>query len=102
MAEQPDTTAPAAARFQNAREKAKAAEFATRGYVITEDNDLALKDLALALDAVGEITEGGAELPEVTAASWGALFRTFARQAKAIHETAAFANEAMARPRGLH
>lgn len=102
MAEQPDTSTSAQARFQNARENAKAAETATRGYVISEDNDYALKDLALALYSMGEIIEGCGELPELPEANWGALFRTFGRQAKAIHETAAFANSAMARPRGLH
>jgi hypothetical protein len=80
----------------------KAAEAATRGYVISEDNDLALKDLSLALYAVGEIIEQGGDLPELPEANWGALFRTFARQAEAIHTDALFANQAMARPRGVH
>ena len=78
------------------------AETEQRGYVITEDNDLALKDLALALDAVGEIIENGGNMPELPEGHWGALFRTFGRQAKAIHAEALFANHAMARPRDLN
>lgn len=80
----------------------KAAEIETRGYVISEDSDHALKDLALALNAVGDLIEAGGELHEVPEGHLGALFRTFARQVKAIHETAPFANRAMARPRSIN
>lgn len=80
----------------------KAAEIEIRGYVISEDNDHALKDLALALHAVGDLIEAGGEMHEIPESDLGALFRTFARQVKAIHEAAPFANRAMARPRSIN
>ena len=80
-----------------------ASQFKTRGYIITEDNDLALKDLGQALDAVATLCdERQDDLPEIPGEMWGALFRTFARQAQAIHRDAAFSNSAMAAPRDLN
>lgn len=76
------------------------AQFRTRGYIISEDNDFALRDVANALEAVGMLCEERQDdVPEMSRAMWGGLFRTFSRQVKAIHDQAAFANEAMARKR---
>lgn len=77
-----------------------AAQFRTHGYIISEDADFALRDVANALDAIGMLCEERQDdVPEMSPAMWGGLFRTFSRQVKAIHDQAAFANEAMARKR---
>ena len=76
------------------------AQFKTRGYVITEDNDSAMLDAANALDAIATLCEERTgDVPEMSPAMWGGLFRTFSRQMKAVHDEAGFANEALARKR---
>ena len=78
------------------------AEVKTRGYVINEDGDYALRDLSLALDAVAELIEGTGEKAEIPEGHLGALLRVFSRQAKAIAAEALFANHVMARPRSVN
>lgn len=79
-----------------------AAQFQTRGYIVSEEDDLALLDIANALDAVSMLCEERKDdVPEMTRAMWGGLFRTFSRQVKAIHDQASYANDAMARRRDL-
>lgn len=103
MAAKSNTTAPFPASVQNASRNAQIGETAAiemGGYLITEDNDLALKDLSNALEAVATLCdEGGNMLPDMPGEMWAGLLRTFARQATAIHHEAAFANHATARPR---
>lgn len=77
-----------------------AAQFRTRGYVITEDADLALKDLSEGLDAIATLVEERqGDVPEMSREMWAGLIRTFSRQAKSIRGEASYANEAMARTR---
>ncbi|MGK2285084.1 hypothetical protein [Pedomonas sp. V897] len=83
--------------------KREADQFETRGYIITEDADLALKDVAQGLSAIAQIMdEHGANVVDLTGADFAAIFRTFSRQAKAIYDDAAFANKVVARSRDLH
>lgn len=80
-----------------------AAEVPARGYIVTEDNDLALADLAGGLNAIAMLTEERPDdMPEIPKSDWAGLLRTFARQASAIRDGALFANKAMARPRHLN
>lgn len=90
----------ARASTRNTRPDA-AAQFRTRGYVISEDADFALNDVAQALNAIASLCEEReGDVPEISKKEWGGLFRTFSRQVAAIHDEAAFANDAMARHRG--
>ncbi len=74
-----------------------------RGYIISEDADFALKDIANGLDAIATLCEEReGDVPEMSPQMWGGLLRTFSRQAKAIYEGSAFANRALARPRDMH
>lgn len=83
--------------------KREADQFETRGYIITEDADLALKDVALGLDALASLCEERTgDMPEIPPSQWAGLIRTFSRQAKAIYDDAAFANRASATKRDLH
>ena len=74
------------------------AEAQMRGYLLSEDSQLALRDLGLALESVAELCEQRTDdVPELSAAMWGGLFRTFSRQAQAIHDGADFSNMALVR-----
>lgn len=78
----------------------QAAQFHARGYVVSEDSDFALTDIARGLDALAQLCEERIDdMPEIPPANWGGLLRTFSRQAKAIGESAAFTNDAIARKR---
>lgn len=82
---------------------AAASESETRGYVITEDADFALKDVALGLDALAMLCEDRTgDMPDIPPDHWGGLLRTFSRQAKAIYDHATWANKAAVRPRDLN
>lgn len=74
-----------------------------RGFVISEDADMALKDVATGLSALALLfDENPHSLPELNGADYAAIFRTFARQAQQVHDDSLFANQAMARPRDVH
>lgn len=76
------------------------AQFRARGYVLSEDSDLALRDIARGLDALAQLCEDRSDdMPEIPPGNWGALLRTFSRQAQSIGEGAAWTNDAMARKR---
>jgi len=75
-------------------------QFQTHGYIVSEESDLALRDLGAAMDAIAMLCEDRKDdVPEMSPQMWGGLFRTLARQAKAIHNGAAFTHDATARAR---
>lgn len=76
------------------------AQFRTRGYIINEDNDFALGEIATAMIAMGSICEAaGHTMPELNGFDYAAIFRSFGRQIQHIHDAAPFTGEAMARKR---
>lgn len=74
-----------------------------RGFIITEETEFALKDVANGLDAVAMLTEErSGDTPEIPPENWAGLLRVFSRQVQGALDSAGFANNAMARPRELH
>lgn len=69
------------------------------GYVVGENEQFALRDLARAMSAVGsmcdEMVHGMSEIPQE---QMGSLFRVFARQVNAALDVAPFTWDAPARP----
>lgn len=82
------------------------AQFRTRGYVLTEDSDMILRDLFAAMDAASfayDMDQGGAALNyDLTGDQVAALLRSFSRLGKSVLQEAPFANEALACPRSKH
>jgi len=77
-----------------------AAQFETRGYIIDEDSDWALRDVASGLSAIAALAVArDIALAELSGAQWGGLLRTFSRQVQSITNEAAFTNQATARKR---
>lgn len=81
------------------------AQFRTRGYVLSEDAEMVLKDLFAAIDATAfayDMDQGGTANFDLTGDQVAAVMRTWARMGKHVLSGAPFANEAMACPRDLH
>lgn len=77
-----------------------ATQFKARGYLIGEDAEMALRDVANGLDALAQLCEDrGGYMPEIPPAHWAGLLRTFSRQTDTIRTGAGFANEAMCEKR---
>lgn len=71
-----------------------------RGYVISEESEMALRDLGAAMHAVAQmLDETGSDQPDLCGSDYAALLRTFGRQAQSIGHDAAFANRAMVQAR---
>lgn len=80
------------------------AQFRTRGYVLTEDADMILKDLFAAMEATAfayDMDQGGTANFDLTGDQVAAVLRSYARLGKQVISGAPFASEAMARPRGI-
>jgi len=77
-----------------------AAQFRVRGYVLSENDEFALRDLANGLDAIASLCdERTGDMPELPPSHWAGLLRTFSRTATRIAISAPFANNAMAQAR---
>lgn len=80
-----------------------AAQFKTRGYVISEDGEMFLKDLFAGMEAAAFAYDmdqgGGAQNFDLTGDQVAALLRSFARLGKQVLMGAPFASEALARKR---
>ena len=70
------------------------------GYIIGEDKDFALLEIARGLDAVAQLCEDReGDLPEIPPVNLAALLRVFGRAAQEIYDSAGWTKEAMARSR---
>lgn len=81
------------------------AQFRTRGYVLSEDAEMVLKDLFAAIEATAfayDMDQGGTANFDLSGDQVAAVMRTWARLGKQIISSTPFANEAMASPRDLH
>lgn len=80
-----------------------AAQFKTRGYVLSEDSEYILRDLFAAMEATAyayDMDEGGAgQNFDLTGDQVAAVLRTWARVGRQVLSGAPFAFEAMARQR---
>ena len=77
------------------------AQFEIRGYVLSENAEAALSDVAGGLMALSLLCEERQDdMPEIAPAQWGGLLRVFSRQVQAVTDEAPFANKALARKRG--
>lgn len=66
------------------------------GYIINEDKDFALLEIARGLDAVAQLCEDReGDLPEIPPVNLAALLRVFGRAAQDIHDNAGWAKDAM-------
>ena len=73
-----------------------AAQFETRGYVVSEEADFALRDMAEALDGIALLCEERTDdMPELTKRQWAGILRTFGRQVQTIRADAGFTQKAM-------
>lgn len=82
-----------------------AAQFTTRGYVLSEDAEMTLKDIFAAMDATAfayDMDRGGTANFDLTGDQVAAVLRCWARLGKQVINGAPFANEAMAHPRDMH
>jgi len=79
------------------------AQFKTRGYVLSEDSEMFLRDLFAAMEATAfayDMDQGGAgQNFDLTGDQVAAVLRSYARLGKSIITEAPFATEAMARKR---
>lgn len=74
-----------------------------RGYIIDEDDDYALQDLARAMGAVAMMLDDREnDMMELTGGDLASLLRIFGRCAQNIHDKADFANQANVKPRHLN
>lgn len=75
-----------------------AAQFRARGYVLTEDNQQALRDLFLGMNVTAEVIEAqdnaGQGAVDMTGNELGALLRSFARLGNTLTFDAPFTNAA--------
>lgn len=80
-----------------------AAQFKTRGYVISEDQEYALRDMFTAMEATAfahDMDTAGANLNyDLTGDQVAAMLRSFARLGRSLLSNAPFTNSATARPR---
>ncbi|MCB5423973.1 hypothetical protein H0274_01770 [Altererythrobacter sp. CC-YST694] len=83
--------------------KSVAVQISARGYVVDEDQDLALKDASTALMALALICdEAGDRFAELDGGDFAAIFRTFGRQIEQVRASAPYTLKCDARPRELH
>ena len=78
------------------------AQFKTRGYVVSEDGDMVLRDLFAAMEATAfayDQDKGGVTNFDLTGDQVAAVLRSFARLGRSVIASAPFATTAMARPR---
>lgn len=81
----------------------KPIEHETRGYIIDEDNDFALKDISRAMNALALVfDESEHDVIEINGGDIASIFRVFSRSTKSIYDQADFANSAMVRARHLN
>ena len=81
------------------------AQFRTRGYVLSEDAEMVLKDLFSAMDATAfayDMDQGGTANFDLSGDQVAAVLRSFARLGRQVLIGAPFANEAIARPREIN
>lgn len=98
MADKPTSTRTAG----NQTRPNPAAQFETHGYIIDEEGDWALRDVANDLLGIATLIEDRqeADVPEMTKQQWSGMLRTFSRTVKFVTDEAAFTNRATARKRG--
>lgn len=80
-------------------------QFRTRGYVLSEDAEMVLKDMFAAMEATAfayDMDQGGTANFDLTGDQVAAVLRCWARLGKQVISGAPFANEAMAAPRDMH
>lgn len=81
------------------------AQFRTRGYILSEDAEMILRDLFLAMEATAfayDMDQGGAAQNfDLTGDQVAAVLRTWARLGRQVVIGAPFANEALARHRNI-
>lgn len=82
-----------------------AAQFRTRGYVLSEDAELILRDLFTAMEAVAfayDMDQGGTANFDLSGDQVAAVLRSYSRMGRQVLINCPFANEALARPRDVH
>lgn len=73
-----------------------------RGYIIDDQGDLALDDVARGLDVIAFLCDQNHNLDaEITTERIGCVLRVFSRATEHIRNEAAWTNSAMATPRNL-
>jgi hypothetical protein len=83
----------------------RAAQFHTRGYVLSEDSEMALKDLFAAMEAAAfafDMHRLGAANFDLSGDQVAAVLRSYARLGRMVVGRAPFANDALAQPREAH
>lgn len=81
------------------------AQFRTRGYVLSEDAEITLRDLFAAMEATAfayDTDQGGTANYDLSGDMVAAVLRSYARLGKQVISGTPFANEAMATPRDVH